>query len=146
MYTCVLSPFSCVGLFATPQTVATSLLCPWDFPGKNTGVGCHGLLQGIFPTQGSNLCLMSPALQVDSSPFEPSGKLLTLIAAIVSHIYIMIYSLQNAFWFWTSQYLLEVSRSGVNIIILISSSSAGSSIPISQMNELRFREVKKDEK
>ena len=28
--------------------------CPWDFPGKNTGVGCHFLLQGIFPTQGSN--------------------------------------------------------------------------------------------
>jgi len=25
-----------------------------DFPGKNTGVGCHALLQGIFPTQGSN--------------------------------------------------------------------------------------------
>ena len=37
------------------------LLCPWDFPGKNTGVGCHAFLQGIFPTQGSNLCLMSPA-------------------------------------------------------------------------------------
>ena len=27
------------------------LLCPWDFPGKNTGVGCHFLLQGIFPNQ-----------------------------------------------------------------------------------------------
>ena len=27
---------------------------PWDFPSKNTGVGCHFLLQGIFPTQGSN--------------------------------------------------------------------------------------------
>ena len=30
------------------------LLCPWDFPGKNAGVGCHLLLQGIFPTHGSN--------------------------------------------------------------------------------------------
>ena len=30
------------------------LLCPWDFPGKNTGVGCHFLLHGIFRTQGSN--------------------------------------------------------------------------------------------
>ena len=29
----------------------TRLLRPWDFPGKNTGVGCHFLLQGIFPTQ-----------------------------------------------------------------------------------------------
>ena len=36
-------------------------LCPWDSPGKNTGVGCHFLLQGIFPTQGLNprlLCLL----------------------------------------------------------------------------------------
>ena len=30
------------------------LLCPWDFPGKNAGVCCHFLLQGIFLTQGSN--------------------------------------------------------------------------------------------
>ena len=40
----------------------TRLLCLWDCPGKNTGVGCHGLLQGIFPTQGWNLCFLSPAL------------------------------------------------------------------------------------
>ena len=30
------------------------LLCPWDFPGNNTAVGCHFLLQDIFPTQGSS--------------------------------------------------------------------------------------------
>ena len=36
----------------------TRLLHPWDFPGKNTGVGSHFLLQGIFPTQGSNLGLL----------------------------------------------------------------------------------------
>ena len=36
----------------------TRLLCPWDFPGKDTGVGCHFLLQGIFPTQGSNLGIL----------------------------------------------------------------------------------------
>ena len=33
-------------------------LCLWDFPGKNTGVGCHFLLQRIFPTQGLNLHLL----------------------------------------------------------------------------------------
>ena len=33
------------------------LLCPWDSPGKNTGVGCHFLLQGISPTQVLNLGL-----------------------------------------------------------------------------------------
>ena len=36
----------------------TRLPRPWDSPGKNTGVGCHFLLQGIFPIQGSNLGLM----------------------------------------------------------------------------------------
>ena len=39
----------------------SSLLCPWDSPGKNTGVGCHALLQGIFLIQGLNphlLCLL----------------------------------------------------------------------------------------
>ena len=33
----------------------TRLLCPWNFPGENTTVGCHFLLHGIFPVQGSNL-------------------------------------------------------------------------------------------
>ena len=37
----------------------TRLLGPWDFPGKNPGVGCHSLLQGIFLTLGLN---PSPAL------------------------------------------------------------------------------------
>ena len=32
----------------------TRLLCPQNFPGKSTGVGCHYLLRGIFPNQGSN--------------------------------------------------------------------------------------------
>ena len=36
----------------------TELLCPRDSPGKNTRVGCHFLLQGIFPMQGSNPCLL----------------------------------------------------------------------------------------
>ena len=41
----------------------TRLLCPWDFPGKDTGLGCHFLLQGIFWTQGSNPGLLSTELQ-----------------------------------------------------------------------------------
>ena len=35
-----------------------SLLYPWDFPGKKAGVGCHFLIQAIFPTQGSNSHLL----------------------------------------------------------------------------------------
>ena len=45
---------SCVQLFVTPWTIATRLLCLWDFPGKNTGVTYHFLFQEIFPSQGLN--------------------------------------------------------------------------------------------
>ena len=49
----MVSRFSHVQLFTTPWTVACRLLCSWDSSGKNTEVGCHVLLQGILPTQGS---------------------------------------------------------------------------------------------
>ena len=49
----------------------TSLLCLWDFPGENSGVGCHFLLQEIFPIQGSNLSLLH--WQMDSLP-SPWGS------------------------------------------------------------------------
>ena len=46
-------------------------LSPWDFPGKNTGAGCHFLLQGVFPTQGSNPHLLHFLhWQVDSLPLH----------------------------------------------------------------------------
>ena len=41
-------------LFVTPWTQPIRLFCLWSSPVKNTGVGCHFLLQEIFPTQGSN--------------------------------------------------------------------------------------------
>ena len=54
---------------------AASLLCPWDSPGKNTGVGCRALLQGIFLTQGSNLHLLHLLhWQAGSLPLAPPGK------------------------------------------------------------------------
>ena len=60
--------------FATPWTVDHQALCPWDFPGKNTGIGCHFFLQGIFLTQGSNPHL-SLALVGVFFTTEPPGKL-----------------------------------------------------------------------
>ena len=66
---------SVVSNSATPQTVALQSPLSVDFPGKNTGVGCHFLLQGIFPTQGSNLCsFMFPALAGRFFTTEPPGK------------------------------------------------------------------------
>ena len=41
----LLHRFSHVRLCVTPQTAAHQASCPWDSPGKNTGVGCHFLLQ-----------------------------------------------------------------------------------------------------
>ena len=48
-----LCPALCVPLYLACQAPVSM-----NFPGKNTGVGCHFLLQGIFPTQGSNSCLL----------------------------------------------------------------------------------------
>ena len=45
-------------ILCNPMDCSPPLLCPWDSPGKNTRVGCHSLLQGIFLTQGSNLSLL----------------------------------------------------------------------------------------
>ena len=57
------------------------LLCPWDSPGKNTGVGGHALLQGIFQTQGLNLHLLH--WQVDAGSHlhhlgSPGNRLVNL--------------------------------------------------------------------
>ena len=53
------------------------LLCLWDFPGKNTHVGCHFLFWGIFPTQRSNLSLLH---------WQANSLLLSHLEAPVHHI------------------------------------------------------------
>ena len=54
--------------FADPWTVTPQAPCPWDFPGKNTAVGCHSFLQGICSTQGLYLSLLH--WKVDSIPLS----------------------------------------------------------------------------
>ena len=46
-------------------------LCPWDFPGKNTGVGCHSFSRDI---PDPRIEPGSPALQANALPSEPAGK------------------------------------------------------------------------
>ena len=70
---------TCECVHAKSLQSCPALCCPMDYsppsssihgdsPGKNTGIGCHVLLQGIFPTQGSNLRLLCFLhWQVDSS-------------------------------------------------------------------------------
>ena len=72
---------SCVQLFAIPWIsgqAPSRLLCPWNSPGQNMGVGSHSLLQGIFPIQGLN-------------PGLPHGRqILYQLSYIYTYIYICI--------------------------------------------------------
>ena len=62
-----------VRLLVTPKTIQPAkLFCLWNSPGKNPGVGCHYILQGIFPTQQLNLGL--PHCRQILLPSEPRGK------------------------------------------------------------------------
>ena len=71
----MLSHFSHVQLFVTLWTVAHQAPLSMVFSSKNTGVGCHLLLQGIFPTQGSNQSLLRLLhWRVGSLPLVPPGK------------------------------------------------------------------------
>ena len=67
-----------------PTLCINRLLCPWDFSGKNIGMGCHFLCQRIFPTQGSNshlLCFLH--WQVGSLPLAPPGKPYRKVASYI---------------------------------------------------------------
>ena len=57
---------------ASRLVMSYSFLCPWDFPGKNMGMGCHFLLQGIFPTQGLDSSLLH--WQVMPLPLSQQGS------------------------------------------------------------------------
>ena len=73
----LLFSYSLMSNLATPQTIQpTRLLCPWNFPGKITGVGCHFLLQRIFLTQGSNMCLHISCIAGGFFTTEPLWKLI----------------------------------------------------------------------
>ena len=68
---CCACMLSCVRLFVATRLYPLGFSVR-GFPRKNTGTGCHFLLQGIFPDQGSNLCLLH--WQVDSLPLSHQGR------------------------------------------------------------------------
>ena len=59
------------------------LLCPWNSPDKNAGVGCHSFLQGIFPTQGLNSGLLH-CRQIFFLPSELPGKLILITMYLIA--------------------------------------------------------------
>ena len=60
------------------------LYSPWNFPGRDTIVDCHFLLQGIFPTQGSKVCLLH--WQVDSLPLSHHQSHIYTLVQLLSHV------------------------------------------------------------
>ena len=66
----LLSRFSPVRLCASHRRQPTRLPCPWDSPGKNTGVGCHFLLQCMKVKRESEVSQSCPTLRdpIDCSP------------------------------------------------------------------------------
>ena len=68
----VLVTESWLTLLGPHELKPTSILCPQDFPSKNTGVSCYFFLQGIFLTQGLNPCLLN--WQADSLPLSHQGS------------------------------------------------------------------------
>ena len=78
---------NCVHLFRTLRTVAHQAPLSWDFPGNSTAVGCHFLLQGIFPTQGLNPCFLHLLhWQVDSlSPCHLASPIALSIFSYFTH-------------------------------------------------------------
>ena len=75
IYVVVVKSLSRVWIFCDPIWLSR-LLCPRDFRGKNTGEGCHFLLQGTFLTQGSNPCLLH--WQAGSLPLSHQGSPLSM--------------------------------------------------------------------
>ena len=85
----VLSLFSCVQLLATLWTIACQALLSMGFSRQDTGDGCHALLQ-IFPTQGSNPCLLYllhwQVGLLPQVPGNPINKVLDFTSSIHSSI------------------------------------------------------------
>ena len=89
---------SCSALLWPRGLQSVRLLCPWNSPGKNTGVGCYFFLQGIFPTQESNPCLLN--WQAGSLPLSPQRSLLLKVGHSKSGSQWMIVQISKAIKLW----------------------------------------------
>ena len=115
-----------VWFFVTPWESTHSdsirIHCPWDFPNRNTGVGYHFLLQGSFPDQGSNPCLLHFLhWKVDSLPLHH------LRSDCVISLGYCVNLLKNFPWFvvtltvkfWPSQLSRNICFSGTLLLFLM---------------------------
>ena len=80
-------------------------LLPWDSPGKSTGVGCHFLLQGIFPTRGSNPGL--PHCKQTLYPLNHQGPKRSYSSKL------LLFEIE-----WPQQLSFALTNTGLNIVIV----------------------------
>ena len=105
---CCLITKSCSALLQPHGLQRVRLLCPWNSPGKNTGVGCYFFLQGIFPTQESNPCLLH--WKTGSLPLSPQGSFLLKVSQSKSGSQWMIVQMNEAIKLWTHCFSPHANR------------------------------------
>ena len=81
-FVCCLAAKSCLILLRPHVRSHARPLCPWGFLGKNTGVCCHFLLQGIFLTQGLNLCRWVSCIAGGFFTAEPQTYFISLFPSV----------------------------------------------------------------
>ena len=93
---CYVAVFSHIQLFETHGLWPVRLLCPWDFPGKHTAVGCQFLFQGICPNPGTES--ESPSLAGRFFTTEPPRKCKFRLPGFKSQIcYLLVLYVQASF-------------------------------------------------
>ena len=94
----------------------SKFLCPWNFPGKNTGVGCHFLFPGIFLTQGSNprhlRCRWSSSLQADVSLLSHQRSPFIWLQSPEQHL---TYPSEIPFWDCHLHFSLNIANTNLTI-------------------------------
>ena len=96
------------------SVVCDRFLCPWDSPGKNTGVGCHALLQGALPSQGLNLnlfCLLH--WQVGSLPLALPGKSLSSYNTVI--LQTIFSGVKSITWHFCNPFLLNLLLDPISV-------------------------------
>ena len=99
-----------------PHVLPTTPLHPWDFPGQNTGVGCHFLLREVFQTQGLNPCLLH--WQANSLALSHSFSI-DIVSRLISSTGSRILALADCKGFFNSWvYLCIASKTAVHVCML----------------------------
>ena len=110
--------------FCGPMEEPARFLCPWNFPGKHTGEGCHFLLQELFPTQGLNPGLphCRQKLYPLSHQGRSKGKITREDILSIKVLYIFVRFILNTVIYPYSykSYLLKINLKNIFLYFLVS--------------------------